>query len=116
METTTVMTILFHFSVTILKLFKSAKLDYDQMKEENVSGIEIFKFFLSDHLNLSSIYAGPNLFGTGTKLVRVGLVYTGDIVDLVRIGSAIWYQMGLHMKVILCGTVSFQLKTGPMQT
>ena len=34
METTTVMKIL--ISVNILKLFKGAKFDYDQIKEENV--------------------------------------------------------------------------------
>ena len=39
-------------------------------------------------------------------------VYT-DKVDPVRIGSAIWYQMGPLMKVILCGTVPFQFRTGP---
>ena len=38
METTTVMKILinFNFLVNILKLFKGAKFDYDQVKDENV--------------------------------------------------------------------------------
>ena len=46
METTTVMGILISILVNIFKLFKGAKFDYDQIKEENVSGIEIFNFFL----------------------------------------------------------------------
>ena len=41
---------------------------------------------------------------------------TRDLVDPVRIGSAIWYQMGPRMKVILCGTVPFQFGTGPVYT
>ena len=57
---------------------------------------------------------GPDPFGTGTKLVRISLVFTRDLVDSVRIGSAIWYQMGPLMNVILCGTVPFQFITGPM--
>ena len=36
METTTVMKILFQFLVNILKLFKDAKFDYGQIKEQNV--------------------------------------------------------------------------------
>ena len=36
--------------MNILKLFKGAKFDHDQIKEENVTGFEIFKFFVSDHL------------------------------------------------------------------
>ena len=36
METTTVMKILIQFLVNILKLFKGAKFDYDQVNEENV--------------------------------------------------------------------------------
>ena len=36
METTTVMKILISNLVNILKLFKGAKFDYDQIKEENV--------------------------------------------------------------------------------
>ena len=55
---------------------------------------------------------GPDPFGTGTKLVRVSLVFTRDLVDPVRIGSAIWYQTGPLMKVILCRTVLFQFRTG----
>ena len=58
------------------------------------------------------VYTGPDPFGTGTKLVRISLLYTRD---LVRIGSAIWYQMGPLMEVILCGTtVPFQFRTGPV--
>ena len=44
---------------------------------------------------------GPDPFGTGTKLVRMSLVFTRDLVDPVRIGSAIWYQMGPLMKVTM---------------
>ena len=51
---------------------------------------------------------------TGTKLVRISLVFTRDLMDPVRIGSAIWYQMGPLMKVILCGTAPFQFRTGPV--
>ena len=36
MGTTTVMKILISVVVNILKLFKSAKFDYDEIKEENV--------------------------------------------------------------------------------
>ena len=51
----------------------------------------------------------PDLFGTGTKLARISLAFTRD---LVRIGSAIWYQTGSLMEVILYGTVPFQSGTG----
>ena len=34
---------------------------------------------------------GTDPFGTGTKLARIRLVFTWDLVDPVRIGSAIWY-------------------------
>ena len=57
---------------------------------------------------------GPDPFGTGTKLVRISLVFTRDLVDPIRIGSAIWYQIGPLMKVILCGIVPFQFITGNM--
>ena len=53
------------------------------------------------------------MFGTGTKLARIRLVFTRDMVDPVRIGSPIWHQMGPLMKVISCGTVPFQFRTGP---
>ena len=52
-----------------------------------------------------SVYTGTDPFGTGTKLVRKSLVFARDLADPVRIGSAIWYQMGPLMKVILRGTV-----------
>ena len=70
-------------------------------------------WFQIKHGDLGSVYAGSDPFGTGTKLVRINLVFTRDLVDPVRIGSAIWYQMGLLMKVILCGTEPFQFRTGP---
>ena len=57
---------------------------------------------------------GPDPFGTGTKLVRISLVFIWDLVDPVRIGPAIWYQTGQLMKVILCGTLKFQFRTGPV--
>ena len=63
---------------------------------------------------LGNVYMGPDPFGTGTKLVRISLVFTRDLVDAVRIGSAIWYQTGPLMKVILFGTVPFQFRTGPV--
>ena len=50
------------------------------------------------------------------KLVRINLVFTRDLVDPVRIGSAIWYQMGPLMKVILWGTLLFQFETSPVWT
>ena len=62
--------------------------------------------------SLGSVYTGPDPFGTGTKLVRISLAFTRDLVDPVRIGSAIWYQMGPLMKMILFGTVPFQFRTG----
>ena len=43
---------------------------------------------------LGSVYTGPDPFETGTKLVRISLVFTRDLVDPVRIGYAIWYQNG----------------------
>ena len=43
---------------------------------------------------------GPDPFGTGSKLVRIR--------------SAVWYQMGPLLKVILHGTVPFQFRTGPV--
>ena len=57
------------------------------------------------------------LHGTGSVCNRYEIgtdkpcVYT---VDSVRIGSAIWYQMGPLMKVIVCGTVLFLFRTGPV--
>ena len=56
---------------------------------------------------LGSVYTGPDPFRTDTKLARISLAFTRDLMDPVRIGSAIWYQMGPLMKVILCGTVPF---------
>ena len=56
---------------------------------------------------LGRVYTGLDPFGTGTKLVRISLVFTRDLVDPVRIGPAIWYQMGPLMKLILCGTLPF---------
>ena len=63
-------------------------------------------------IDSGSIYMGQNPFGTSTKLIQIGLVFTQDLVDPVHIGSAISYQM--EMKVILCGTGPFQFRTGPM--
>ena len=57
---------------------------------------------------------GPDPFGTGTDLVGISLVFTWDLVDLVRIGSAFWYQMGPLMKAIPYGTIPFHFLTGPM--
>ena len=59
--------------------------------------------------DLGSVYTGPDSSGTGTKLVRVNLVFTRDLVNPVRIGSAIWYQIGPLTEVIPYGTVSLQL-------
>ena len=58
---------------------------------------------------------GMDPFGTCTKLVQISLVFSRDLADPVRIGSAIWYQMG-QLKVILCGTVPFHFRTGPVYT
>ena len=66
--------------------------------------------------NLGSVYMGPDPLGTGTKLVRICLVFTRDLVDPVWVGSAIWYQIGPLMNVIQYGTVPFQFRTGPVQT
>ena len=46
METTTVMKILISFLVNILKMFKGAKFDYDEIKEENVMRSRNFQIFL----------------------------------------------------------------------
>ena len=46
----------------------------------------------------------PDPFGTGTKLVRISLVFTRDLVDPVQIRSAAWYKTGPLIKVILYGT------------
>ena len=56
--------------------------------------------------NLGSIYMGLDPFGTSKKLVWISLVFTWGLVDLVQIGSAIWYQMGPLMKVIRTVPVS----------
>ena len=80
-------------------------------KKPSWKGIALIVPYLGD---LVSVYTGPDLFGTGTKLVLISLVFTRDLVDPVRIGSVIWYQMGRFMKVILCGTVPFQFRTGPV--
>ena len=34
---------------------------------------------------------GPDPFGTGTKLVQISPVFAQNLVDPVRIGSAVWY-------------------------
>ena len=34
----------------MLKVFKGAKFDYDQIKTKMLSGFEIFNFFVPDHL------------------------------------------------------------------
>ena len=49
---------------------------------------------------LGSVYTGPGLFGTGTKLVRISLVFTRDLVDPVRTGSAIWYEIGMWKRTV----------------
>ena len=41
-------------------------------------------------------------------------VFTRDLLDPVRIGSAIWYQVDPLIKVIPYGTVPFQFRTGPV--
>ena len=66
------------------------------------------------HHNSGSVYMGPDLFGIGTILVRESLVFTRDLMDPVRIRSAIRYQMGPLMKVIPYGTVPFQSRTDPV--
>ena len=65
-------------------------------------------------VDLGSVYMGLDPFGTATKLVRISRVFIWDLVDPILIGSAIWYQLGPLMKVILCGTVPFQFRTGPV--
>ena len=56
METTTVMKILISIFVHIFKLRKDAKFDSDQIKEKKMlSGIEIFKLFVSDYLKAFSL-------------------------------------------------------------
>ena len=62
-------------------------------------------------LILGSVYTRPDPFGTDTTLVWISLVFTRDLVDPLRIGSAIWYQMVPVMKVVLYGTVPFQFRT-----
>ena len=55
------------------------------------------------------------MFGTGTKLVRINLLFTRDLVDPVLIGLiAIWNQMDPFMRAIPYGTVPFQFRTGPL--
>ena len=51
--------------------------------------------------DLDSVYTGPDPFGTGTKLERISLVLTRDLAGPVRVGSAIWCQMGPLMKMTL---------------
>ena len=53
---------------------------------------------MTDQLNLSafqgSVYTGPDPFRTGTKLVRISLVFTRDLMDPV----------GLYASDLLSGT------------
>ena len=52
-----------------------------------------FRLFLKGRKStklLGSVYTGPDPFGTGTTLVRISIVFTRDLVDPVRIESAIW--------------------------
>ena len=51
---------------------------------------------------------GPDPFGASTKLAQISVVFTQHLVDPLRIGSGMWYQMGPLTKVILCGTVLLQ--------
>ena len=44
------------------------------------------------------------------KLVLVSLMFTWDLVDLVWIRSALWYQMGPLMKVIPYETILFKFE------
>ena len=46
--------------------------------------------FDSEQRYQDSVYTGPDLFRTSTKLVWIILVFTWDLVDRVRDGSAIW--------------------------
>ena len=50
--------------------------------------VKLFKEILAQTGNLDSVYTGPDPFGTGTKLLRISLEFTQDLVDLVRIGFA----------------------------
>ena len=50
------------------------------------------------------------------KLVWISLVFTRGLIDSVRIGSAICYQMGSLIKAIPYGTAAFQFQTSPVQT
>ena len=53
----------------------------------------VFKNEIQDAMQLTVSYtAASDRFETSTKLVRICLVFTRDLVDLARIGSAIWYQ------------------------
>ena len=52
--------------------------------------------------------AGRNLFGTGTKLVRISHVFTRDLVDSVRSGNGSTYESDTNR------TVTFQFRTGPV--
>ena len=46
------------------------------------------KHFGGFRSNQGSAYIGPAPFGTSTELVRISLVFTRDLVDPARIGSA----------------------------
>ena len=46
--------------MNIFKLFKGAKFDYDQIKEENVVRNLNFQVFVSDHLKLKFTRKGAN--------------------------------------------------------
>ena len=78
-----------------ISLFKFKS--YDQFNTaQNASN---FRHLLSCG-TIGSIYMEPDPFGTGTKLVQIRLVFTRELVDPLRIGSAIWCQMDPLMKVI----------------
>ena len=63
---------------------------------------------------LSKFYAAFTRLEPVQSLVRISLVFTQDLMDPVRIGSAIWHQMGPLMKGIPHGTVPFQFRTVPV--
>ena len=48
-------------------------------------------------LDIGSVYTGPDPFETGMKLVRISLVFTRNLVDPVRIGSAISGTKWVHL-------------------
>ena len=84
----------------------------EQSNAINLYGRSLHEIHFPFHVFVS-VYTRPDPFGTGTKLVQISFVFTRGLMDPVRIGSAIWYQLGPLMKATPYGTVPFCFEPVP---